>query len=98
GVVFDPGILRDPEGSKVALAVFLGLLVGKPIGVAALAYLSVAAGLARLPTGVNWSSVLATGFLAGIGFTVALFITILAFENPVHVAGSKIGILAASFA
>lgn len=96
GVVFEPSTLQNPEAVRVATAVFLGLLIGKPVGITAISYLAVRSGVARLPDGVNWTSVFATGILAGIGFTVALFITLLAFRDPVFVAGSKVGILSAS--
>ncbi|MCP5068747.1 MAG: Na+/H+ antiporter NhaA [bacterium] len=96
GVVLDTSTLGEPMALSVAWAVALGLVVGKPIGVTLFSWLAVRSGLAELPRGVNWGMVAATGVLAGIGFTVALFVTALAFDDSTHIAGSKIGILAGS--
>ena len=78
------------------MAVALGLLVGKPVGITLFAWLSVRIGLAVMPRGVNLVAIFATGMLAGIGFTVALFVSALSFHEPVLTAGSKIGILVGS--
>jgi NhaA family Na+:H+ antiporter len=96
GVTFDPSILGHPMAGRVGLAVALGLLVGKPIGVTAFSWLAVRLGLAELPRHVGWAAIAATGLLAGIGFTVALFVSALAFADPFFTAGSKIGILGGS--
>ena len=96
GVSLDAISLDDPQTGRVGLAVALGLLLGKPIGITLFSFAAVKLGLAALPRGVGWGAVVATGLLAGIGFTVALFITNLAFSAPEHVAGAKIGILSGS--
>ncbi len=98
GVHLDASTLADPTTQKVGLAVALGLLVGKPLGITIFAFAAVKSGLAVLPRGVNWTAVAATGLLAGIGFTVALFVTNLAFtaEQASLTAGAKVGILSAS--
>ena len=96
GVVIEAATLNDPVSQRVGIAVALGLLLGKPVGIALFSWGSVRFGLADLPRGVNWQAILATGVLAGIGFTVALFVTALAFSDPAAVAGSKLGILAGS--
>jgi NhaA family Na+:H+ antiporter len=96
GVRIDTRTLEDPRAEAVAVAVALGLVLGKPVGIAAFSWLAVRLGVATLPQGVNWRAILATGVLAGIGFTVALFVTALAFDEPVATAGSKIGILGGS--
>ncbi len=96
GVAFEASTLADPQAQRVGIAVALGLLIGKPIGVSLFSWVAVRLGIAELPRGVTWTAILATGALAGIGFTVALFITALAFDNPHFTAGSKIGILGAS--
>src|SRR5262249_509766 len=67
--------------SPVALAVAFGLFVGKPTGVMLFSFVAVKIGLAKLPQGVNWWVLLGGGFLAGIGFTMSLFVTGLAFEK-----------------
>lgn len=79
----------------VALAVAAGLVVGKPVGIVASSWLAVRTGLAVLPPGVGWGMLLGGGFLAGIGFTMALFIAGLALEGATLDA-AKIGILGAS--
>jgi NhaA family Na+:H+ antiporter len=78
-----------------ALAVMVGLVVGKPLGIVLLSFLAVRAGLARLPEGVNWNLLTAGGVLAGIGFTMSLFIAGLALEATLLDA-AKVGILSAS--
>lgn len=96
GVQLDAATLSEDVAQEVALAVALGLVVGKPIGVTLFSWLAVRAGWAALPRGVGWGALFATGMLAGIGFTVALFITALAFGESVPIAGAKVGILCGS--
>ncbi len=96
GVPLDATMFADPVAQNVAVAVALGLVVGKPLGITLFAWVSVRLGIAVLPRGVNWACISATGLLAGIGFTVALFVTALAFADPVATAGSKVGILVGS--
>jgi len=93
GVTFDASTLSDPMAIRVGVAVALGLLIGKPIGITLFSWLSVRIGLAEMPRGVNLLALFATGMLAGIGFTVALFISALSFSDPHMTAGSKVGIL-----
>jgi NhaA family Na+:H+ antiporter len=91
GVQVDAHDFRDP----VALAVMVGLVLGKPIGIVSFSWVAVRCGLARLPAGVSWSVLAAGGVLAGIGFTMALFIAGLALEDePLNAA--KVGVLSAS--
>jgi NhaA family Na+:H+ antiporter len=96
GVPIDRTALADPLARRVSLAVALGLLVGKPLGVAVASFAAVQLRLAVLPAGVGWAAVLGAGILAGIGFTMALFLTALAFEDPALAAASKLGVLVAS--
>ena len=96
GVALDASSLGDAQTQRVAIAVVMGLLLGKPIGIALFAWLAVRSGIAELPSRVSWPQILGAGVLAGIGFTVALFIATLAFEDARFVAGAKAGILAAS--
>ncbi|UCE87918.1 MAG: Na+/H+ antiporter NhaA [Deltaproteobacteria bacterium] len=98
GVVVGTEMLASERTVGVATAVALGLLIGKPIGITLFSYAAVKLRLATLPNHVNWTVLLATGLLAGIGFTVALFITSLAFEDPSFTDGAKVGILCASAA
>lgn len=96
GVALDAASLGDAEAQRVALGVALGLLIGKPVGITLFAWLAVRLGVAELPRGVGWFQIVGAGLLAGIGFTVALFIAALAFSEPHLVSGAKVGILAAS--
>jgi NhaA family Na+:H+ antiporter len=80
----------------IAWSVALGLIVGKPLGIMFLSWLSVAIGLAKLPMGVTWKSLAGAGCLAGIGFTMSLFIASLALDDHLLAAG-KIGTLLGSF-
>jgi len=82
-------------GAPVSVAVMLGLIVGKPLGIVVFSWLAVKAGLARLPSGVDWRAMVGAGCLAGIGFTMALFIADLALDGPL-LDTAKIGILAGS--
>lgn len=88
-------ISTDEFFSPVAVAVAVGLMVGKPVGVLVFSALFVRLGLAALPTGVNWLVISAAGFIAGIGFTVALFIANLALAGDLLDA-AKVGILSGS--
>ncbi len=96
GVVLSADAVRQAVSSPVTLGIVLGLLVGKLVGCAGFSWLAVRAGLAEMPPGVGWSHVLGAGMLAGIGFTVSLFISGLAFTEPRIVDEAKLGILAAS--
>jgi NhaA family Na+:H+ antiporter len=74
----------------------LGLVIGKPIGITLATFLLVRSGIASLPRGVNWSQIVAVGVLAGIGFTMSLFIATLGFGSGAQLEAAKIGILGAS--
>jgi NhaA family Na+:H+ antiporter len=80
----------------VTLGIILGLVVGKPLGISLAAYLTVKAGVGRLPRGVGWLEMIGVGMLAGVGFTVAIFIAGLAFDEAQLTAAAKVGILSAS--
>jgi NhaA family Na+:H+ antiporter len=86
----------DAGGQRVLFGVVLGLVLGKPIGVLALSWLAVRLRLAALPAGVAWREVTVVGLVAGIGFTMALFIASLAFPAGALVEVAKLGILCAS--
>jgi NhaA family Na+:H+ antiporter len=73
-----------------------GLVLGKPLGIVLAAWLAVRLGIARLPKNVTFVHVIGMGVMAGIGFTVSLFITGLAFSDAALVDEAKAGILAAS--
>ena len=82
-------------GDPVALAVDAGLVIGKPVGIVLFSAAAVRLGLATLPEGVNWTMMIGGGFLAGIGFTMALFIAGLALDGET-LDSAKVGILGAS--
>jgi NhaA family Na+:H+ antiporter len=98
GVVFEASSLREPGAAAVVLGVGAGLVLGKLAGVSLGVYAAVRLGIGALPDGVTWRAVFGAAALAGIGFTVSLFITDLAFPGDALRAASKIGILAASVA
>jgi len=81
---------------RVTLGVVLGLVVGKFIGIAGFSGLAVRLGLGRLPSGVTWKHLLGSAWLGGIGFTMSLFISQLAFKDPAHIEQAKLGILCGS--
>jgi NhaA family Na+:H+ antiporter len=88
--------IGDAAGSSVTLGIIAGLAIGKPLGIFTFSWLAVRAGIASLPSGTSWSQLFAVGQIAGIGFTVSLFISGLAFTDPQIIDESKIGILTAS--
>jgi NhaA family Na+:H+ antiporter len=79
-----------------SMGIAFGLIVGKPIGVFLLSFLAVSLGFCQLPTDINWKSIFGVGFLAGIGFTMSIFITLLAFEDGNIINNSKLVILISS--
>jgi NhaA family Na+:H+ antiporter len=96
GIELDGGAVRDAISSPVSLGVAAGLLAGKPLGITIFALIAVRAGIASLPRDVQWRQLAGAGFVAGIGFTVSLFISELAFADPALGDEAKIGILAGS--
>lgn len=79
--------------SPVSLGVVLGLFLGKPLGVTAGAGLAVATGLGRLPPDVGWPQICGVALLAGVGFTMSLFVAALAFEGPGAVLSVNLGVV-----
>jgi Na+:H+ antiporter, NhaA family len=80
----------------VTLGVVLGLVLGKPIGVTLASWIAVRLGVASLPEGVSWRHIHGAGWLAGIGFTMSLFMTGLAFSDEAQLVAAKLGVLIAS--
>ncbi|HMV03125.1 MAG TPA: Na+/H+ antiporter NhaA, partial [Chitinophagales bacterium] len=95
GVTFDES-LSTAFTSKVTLGVFLGLLVGKLVGVFGTVYLLTKFKIAVLPSNSNYKQMVGVSFLAGIGFTMSLFVTSLAFNEVHYTTEAKIGIFSAS--
>lgn len=96
GVPISLDAIGDAFTGPVGLGIFLGLVVGAPIGGILLAWGSVRSGQARLPDGLDWSSITALTPLKGIGFTVAIFISALALDDPAALDQAKLAILAGS--
>ncbi|PKQ15416.1 MAG: Na+/H+ antiporter NhaA [Actinobacteria bacterium HGW-Actinobacteria-7] len=91
--------LVDASGGGVhawGMGVFLGLVVGKPLGVVGASWLAVRLGVVSLPSGVTWRHLVGAGLLAGIGFTMSLFVANLAFRTQGVQTEAKVAILAAS--
>jgi NhaA family Na+:H+ antiporter len=95
GVVFSPGWI-DGMATTNSLGIFLGLFLGKPIGIFLFSFVAVYLGFSRLPGAVNWRHIIGAGFLGGVGFTMSIFITLLAFDNPELIQNSNIAILLTS--
>ena len=89
---------RDAPTEPVILGVSAGLLVGKFVGISVFSWLAVVSRVARLPSGVGWRHLLGAAWLAGIGFTMSLFISQLAFADTALVEEAKLGIVIGSFA
>lgn len=79
-----------------SLGIIFGLVLGKPIGIILFCYLAVKMKLSQLPDDINWQSLLGVGFLGGIGFTMSIFVTLLAFEDVTIINNAKFMILIAS--
>ena len=89
----------DDLGTSNSLGILAGLIIGKPLGVVLVTSIVVMLGICQLPHGMNWKHVLGAGLLAGIGFTMSIFITNLAYAgNPEVITASKIAILLSSLA
>jgi NhaA family Na+:H+ antiporter len=82
--------------ASVILGIALGLVVGKPLGITALAWLAVRSGAAEKPAGTSWAQLAGVACLGGIGFTMALFIAALAFDGTTLLPAAKVGVLGAS--
>lgn len=82
--------------SHNSLGIQAGLVLGKPIGILLCCLLAIRTGLCKLPEDMNWRHLVGSGLLAGIGFTMSIFITNLAFTDALIIEHSKIAILAAS--
>jgi NhaA family Na+:H+ antiporter len=90
------GAVVETLTSPIALGIVAGLIIGKQLGITLFAWLAVRSGVAELPEGISWRHVYGAGWLAGIGFTMSLFITDLAFSEDSLVEDAKVGILGAS--
>jgi NhaA family Na+:H+ antiporter len=96
GVVVTSESITDAATSAIAWGIFVGLVIGKPLGVVAASYAASKAKVADLPEGAELSKIIATGSAAGIGFTVALFIADLAFDDPIRQNIAVVAVIVAS--
>jgi NhaA family Na+:H+ antiporter len=83
--------------TTVSWGILAGLCIGKPLGICAACYFLTRKKIAELPGGVNWHKMIGAGMLAGIGFTMSIFISTLAFADPLQQDSAKISVLIASF-
>ena len=83
-------------GLPIVLGIVLGLVVGKPLGLISLSWVVVRTGVAELPEGIRWAHIVGAGCLAGLGFTMSLFIATLGFGESQLLEAAKLGILTAS--
>lgn len=90
-----PGWMQQLQSTE-GLGIIAGLVVGKPAGILLFAGIAVAVGLCKLPEGLNWKHIAGTGMLSGIGFTMSIFVALLAFDDDAAIATAKISIIAAS--
>jgi NhaA family Na+:H+ antiporter len=79
-----------------SIGIAVGLIAGKPVGIFLVTFLAVTFGLCKLPADLNWKSILSAGFLGGIGFTMSIFITLLAFDDETIITNAKFVILISS--
>jgi Na+:H+ antiporter, NhaA family len=82
--------------APIPLGIALGLFAGKQIGIFGASWLAIKSGLCRMPEGANWAQIYAVSIIAGIGFTMSLFIGMLAFTDPAYAADVRIGVLSGS--
>jgi len=98
GVALSTAQLKMAFWSPIALGIFLGLIVGKTVGIVAFSFLAVQSKIATMAEGLTWPGIGGVGILAGVGFTVALFISSLSFGDDISIATAKVAVLAASLA
>jgi NhaA family Na+:H+ antiporter len=96
GVDFRTTSIAEAATSAVALGVALGLLLGKMVGITLFTIAAVRIGAGRLPPGTTWRHIVGLSAVAGIGFTVSLFVAGLAFADPIFVDQAKLGIFSGS--
>lgn len=82
--------------SPVGLGIFFGLVIGKPLGIVLAVLLTLYLLKRKMPNGINFQSLLGLGFLGGIGFTMSIFIAMVAFDEPQNISGAKFSIITAS--
>jgi Na+:H+ antiporter, NhaA family len=94
--IFIPDNFASTLGGSISIGIMLGLLFGKPIGIFVFSYVSVKLKISSLPADSKWSCIFGAGILGGIGFTMSIFISLLAFDDPAKIDQSKIAVMVAS--
>lgn len=94
-ITFEKGMMEGLN-SPLGFGIIVGLFFGKTIGITLFSWFAVQIKLAKLPSGANWQHVIGVGMLAGIGFTMSIFISLLSFSDPFHITEAKFAILCAS--
>jgi len=96
GIIVSSNWAQDLSSSN-SLGIMIGLTLGKPVGIALISFIAVTVGICKLPSDLNWKHIFGAGLLGGIGFTMSIFITNLAFTgNGGEITASKIAVLLAS--
>lgn len=94
--LFLPADFHETLFNSLSVGIILGLIFGKPIGIFLFSYMAVKMKIGSLPADSRWSYIFGAGILGGIGFTMSIFISLLAFDNPIQIDQSKIAIIVAS--
>lgn len=82
--------------SPIGLGISLGLFIGKPVGILLTSFICTKLKISHLPEGSRWAHIIGVGFLAGIGFTMSIFVSLLSYKDPLFVAEAKLSILLTS--
>ena len=96
GVIIDSETISAASSSAASFGVFFGLVIGKPLGIALATFIGIKVFRLALPAGVSALGILGIGSLAGIGFTVSLFVTELAFDDEHAISAAKLAVVIAS--
>jgi NhaA family Na+:H+ antiporter len=94
--IFMNGDISEILSQPYSIGIALGLIVGKPLGIFLFTYLAVLLGICKLPNDISWKTIVSVGFLGGIGFTMSIFITLLAFDNENIINHAKLMIVLSS--
>ena len=94
-IVIEPGWYNNLT-TNASLGIFAGLIIGKPFGIWISSFIAVKLGIGILPEGVKWKHIFGAGLIGGIGFTMSIFITLLAFEDTALINQAKIAVMMAS--
>ena len=94
-IVFAPG-WNNGLTTHGSFGIFAGLIIGKPLGIFLFSFIAVSLGISTLPSDLKWKHILGVGSLAGIGFTMSIFITLLAYQDASLITETKIAVLLAS--